>query len=81
MFSLFLSSSLEFGKGPPPEPGAPPSITNDILAMISPEKESVTLQKVYTFFENNHGTYSIYVVLSLLLQKYAFKLSLLILRR
>ncbi len=41
-------SSLEFGTIPSAEPGAPPTVTNDILAMISPEKESVTLQKVRT---------------------------------
>ncbi len=41
-----LLYSLEFGTGPPPEPGAPPTITNEILAMISPEKEKVLLQKV-----------------------------------
>ena len=38
--------SLEFGTAPAAEPGAPPIVTNDILAMISPEKESVPLLKV-----------------------------------
>lgn len=37
---------LEFGTAPSAEPGAPPVITNDILAMISPEGESVPLLKV-----------------------------------
>ena len=40
------SCRLEFGTTPATEPGAPPTITNDILAMISPEKENVVLQKV-----------------------------------
>lgn len=42
----FLFPSLEFGTTPSPEPGAPPIITNDILSMVSPEKEIVPLQKV-----------------------------------
>ena len=42
-FSYF---SLEFGTSPSTEVGAPPVFTNDILSMISPEKESVPLLKV-----------------------------------
>lgn len=38
-------AKLEFGKGPPTEPNGPPSVTNDILAMLSPEQEKVSLQK------------------------------------
>jgi dynein heavy chain len=37
--------SLEFGTSPSTEVGAPPVFTNDILSMISPEKESVPLLK------------------------------------
>ena len=37
---------LDFGKGPAVEPGGPPVVTNEILAMISPEQERVPLQKV-----------------------------------
>lgn len=46
--SDYLLPSLEFGTTPSPEPGAPPIITNDILSMVSPEKEIVPLQKVNT---------------------------------
>ena len=42
----FVDFSLEFGTAPATEPGAPPIFTNDILAMISPEKETVPLLKV-----------------------------------
>lgn len=38
---------LEFGTAPSAEAGAPPITTNDILAMISPEGESVPLLKVH----------------------------------
>lgn len=38
--------SLEFGTVPSTEPGAAPIYTNDVLAMVSPEKESVPLLKV-----------------------------------
>lgn len=37
---------MEFGTAPSAEPGAPPVVTNDILAMVSPERESVPLLKV-----------------------------------
>ncbi len=42
----YYFSRLEFGKGPPAEPSGPPTVTNDILAMLSPEQEKVQLQKV-----------------------------------
>lgn len=45
-FYILVSFRLEFGTAPSHEPGAPPVITNDILSMISPEGESVPLQKV-----------------------------------
>ena len=41
-----IAFRLEFGTTPSAEPGAPPVITNDILAMISPEGENVPLLKV-----------------------------------
>lgn len=44
--TVYYLLRLEFGTAPAAEPGAPPVITNDILAMVSPEKESVPLQKV-----------------------------------
>lgn len=53
MYIVFYS--LEFGTAPATEPGAPPVLTNDILAMISPEKENVPLMKVSDF-----NSYSIY---------------------
>lgn len=37
---------LEFGTAPASEPGALPTVTNDILSMVSPEKEVLPLQKV-----------------------------------
>ena len=46
VYILFDISRLEFGKGPPTEPNGPPTTTNDILAMLSPEQERVPLQKV-----------------------------------
>ena len=45
LFDMFYFS-LEFGTSPSAEIGAPPLFTNDILSMISPEKESVPLLKV-----------------------------------
>ena len=42
----FSYQRLEFGKGPPAEPNGLPTVTNDILAMLSPEQEKVPLQKV-----------------------------------
>ena len=52
IFSLLLifSQRLEFGKGPPSEPDGPPTVTNDILAILSPEQERVPLQKVLPEF-------------------------------
>lgn len=41
-----LPGRLEFGTTPSSEPGAPPIVTNDIMAMISPEREKVPLLKV-----------------------------------
>lgn len=55
-FVLALILSLEFGTAPSIEQGAPPVFTNDILAMISPEKEIVPLIKVcelYFFFADS----------------------------
>ena len=46
---MYNNCSLEFGTAPATEPGAPPVFTNDILAMISPEKESVPLLKVHLY--------------------------------
>ena len=54
---------LEFGTAPSAEPGAPPVTTNDILAMVSPESESVPLLKVSyiqrTCLLFNHLTFSV----------------------
>ena len=49
---------LEFGTAPSAEPGAPPVITNDILAMISPEGESVPLLKVLAVLTVVHVQYT-----------------------
>lgn len=46
LLTLLILCSLEFGTIPTAERGAPPVFTNDILAMVSPEKESVPLIKV-----------------------------------
>ena len=45
---LQYSCSLEFGIAPGPEPGSAPVATHDILAMLSPEKERVPFQKVWS---------------------------------
>lgn len=45
---------LEFGTAPSAEPGAPPVVTNDILAMVSPERESVPLLKVGPAHDVSH---------------------------
>lgn len=42
-----LVTSLEFGKAPPTEKGGPEVFTSEILAMVSPEREKVPLQKVH----------------------------------
>ena len=45
---LQYSCSLEFGSAPGSELGSASVATNDILAMLSPEKERVPLQKVWS---------------------------------
>ncbi len=54
---------MEFGKGPPAEPNGLPTVTNDILAMLSPEQEKVPLQKVYVH---------VYIIITLLWGDYMY---------